>query len=703
TVPQVRHSTGGIRRAYYQEEPSWWRRLQISERQGQLVFSNLTNRARAEVSLQAAQRQSVEHFVQGLTKSTSTNIETSVALYEMLVPHDLKERARERGNLVLVLDAHAARYPWELMQEKYLGDTLLGAEHERPRAVESGIVRQLQISDFRVNATVSRSNTVLVIGDPPSHLPPLLGARREAREIAQLLADAGYTVTDIIRREDQPDSEVVDDTILKQLFAYDYRIVHLAGHGMYREATGPAARHAETGMAIGPQRWLTVEHIKSVRPVPEIVFVNCCHLGQTAAETSQAPADFPRLASNIGGALIAIGVKVVVAAGWAVEDAPARCFATTFYATMLQGMTFGDAVRQARERTYTAYPAFNTWGAYQCYGDPAYRMTAPRVAYQQRRYAFSSWMELVIELHNMVERAKNMQPGEQERLAQDIEAIVQAVPAPWLRRGALRAALGAAYSELQDFASAMTHYGQALVAEDGQTTLHAVEQLCNCQVRHARTLPPDAAMALLQEATQRLEALCAVSPTSERHSLLASAAKRQFMLTAERAPRHALLQRMAEHYAMAYELSRQTSSKDFAPYPLVNYLAVRVVLERIPDIATPPIPYGSVAALLHEATQAGRERDQHTSEFWNAVVVPDCQMVQALCSGTFSPQVQDDIMKAYQRALTRSGSPRERDSVVEQYTFLRCAVGLWGETAEAQHASQALQRIVQSLQTMPEQ
>src|SRR5205085_11230677 len=80
------------------------------------------------------------------------------------------------------------------------------------------------------------------------------------------------------------------------------------------------------------------------------------------------------VAGGVAEELIEIGVRCVVAAGWAVDDAAASAFATTFYASLLGGRRFLDAVGDARKaaRTYGG----NTWAAYQCYGDPDWMFRA---------------------------------------------------------------------------------------------------------------------------------------------------------------------------------------------------------------------------------------------------------------------------------------------------------------------------------------
>jgi hypothetical protein len=71
--------------------------------------------------------------------------------------------------------------------------------------------------------------------------------------------------------------------------------------------------------------------------------------------------------------LIEMGVRAVVAAGWAVRDDAAKLFAEVLYRSMLDGDTFGRALKKARDDTYDKFPTA-TWGAYQAYGDPDYRL-----------------------------------------------------------------------------------------------------------------------------------------------------------------------------------------------------------------------------------------------------------------------------------------------------------------------------------------
>jgi hypothetical protein len=90
---------------------------------------------------------------------------------------------------------------------------------------------------------------------------------------------------------------------------------------------------------------LTAAEIGQMRQVPDLVFLNCCHLAQVGPEARDgSPVAYNRLAASISRELIEMGVRAVVAAGWAVRDDAANFFARVFYDEMLAGATFGAAL-----------------------------------------------------------------------------------------------------------------------------------------------------------------------------------------------------------------------------------------------------------------------------------------------------------------------------------------------------------------------
>ena len=164
----------------------------------------------------------------------------------------------------------------------------------------------------------------------------------------------------------------------------DWRVVHISGHGEPPEPIGPPPKGAPQrtgdvrGVVLSDDTFLGPREIKSMRVVPQLVFVNCCFLAARnsaqllTSDEGRRSGDYsrPHFAATVADALIQQGVRCVVAAGWAVDDEPAKAFATTFYRSLLKGQPFIKAVTDARRASYQAGGDSNTWAAYQCYGDP---------------------------------------------------------------------------------------------------------------------------------------------------------------------------------------------------------------------------------------------------------------------------------------------------------------------------------------------
>ena len=382
-APTIDGRDGGLRRLSYNEPTGWWQRLQILGRRegevadGGLRFAAVTGRARTEVRLLSTQRQLVDQYIESAIATTRDNRAVARTMFDLLLPNELKETAPDQDNVVLLLDEESARYPWELLEDG-------SREGRKPWVIEHGLLRQLESQEFRSTIQSVAENTALVIGDPISSFTELKGAQAEAEAVWRTL-QGSFVPTKHIRPTAQE--------VVSALFARPYKLLHLAGHGVYRYVP-PQAMNCDTcgqalsdtllrqqtvapitGMVIGDGVFLTPAEVQQMRRVPDLVFINCCYLGVVEApmpgtpQTAQQRA-FPRLAANIATEFIRMGVRAVVAAGWAVDDAGAATFSTIFYDEMLKGQAFGEAVKLARCAAFERHPGSNTWGAYQCYGDP---------------------------------------------------------------------------------------------------------------------------------------------------------------------------------------------------------------------------------------------------------------------------------------------------------------------------------------------
>ena len=264
--------------------------------------------------------------------------------------------------------------------------------------------------------------------------------------------------------------------------------------------------------------------------MPELVFVNCCHLGavNTSAE-SAATSRYHELAANLATQFIKLGCRAVVAAGWAVDDAAASLFAETLYGQLLDGRNFGDALQTARGAIYERYRLTNTWGAYQAYGDPGYRLVRNTVAARvSDGHRFAAPREAILALDAVRQDAQTMAVRDPVELRQRLEDVLAALPESesperWADDPDILTAIAEAWAELGDVGRAITAYERALAAARASTPLRTVEQLANLRARRAVDLPPAEARRAIQRELATLDTLGSLTgggDTVERLALL---------------------------------------------------------------------------------------------------------------------------------------------------------------------------------------
>jgi pimeloyl-ACP methyl ester carboxylesterase len=705
----VKTGQGGRRRVQFEEPPNWWHRMEIlhDKKKDELHFIALTDRARAEESLVTGQLRLAEDLIRQTIADTCRDAKVTHALFEMLIPNRLKELAPHQYDLVLVVDEVSGSYPWELLEDRWNSGG-------RPPAVSAGMLRQLKTGEYRERPVTTLEDTAYVVGDPvvtgeaARMFPSLDGARKEAMVVADFLRQNGFTVTRQIRAESR--------TILAGIHGNGYRVLHLAGHGVHEvdlpvsntpsvceacEQPRPPQTKKISGMVIGDNVYLTPGDVEQMRWVPELVFINCCHLGSLGqGVVSDRPRFFNRLAANLAAQFIRMGVKAVVAAGWAVDDAAAETFATSFYRHLLASDKFGDAVRAAREETFDRHGSTNTWGAYQCYGDPDFRLR-PREQQKKRNEerSYVSSAQAVMDLENLTNRARGGGDCESE-----VEAVVQAIKKrneDWLKHPDVASALGLAYGELGLFRQAIEHLNSAIDKEKADYPMCIVEQRANFKSRWAVELKwggmektgaprPE---ELIEEATADLSRLLEFSKTAERLSLIGSAHKRRAWIT-QGDERKKALAKMAEHYREAHEKRYDEQRRTMDTYPLLNWLAAEILLGWYGE--KPGITSAGIKEWCERARAFAEGKDRQDPSFWNSVVKPECDLVQALACAALNEQKQA-IVNAYRHAKSRGASPREFRSVIEHVEFLTRMAAEAPKKAKLETEFKALQELTDKL------
>jgi tetratricopeptide (TPR) repeat protein len=493
-------------------------------------------------------------------------------------------------------------------------------------------------------------------------------------------------------------------SIVTGLHAKAYRILHLAGHGVHEQVLGNDTLMAcemcgqilqsgrpekISGMIIGQNVFLTPADVEQMRQVPELVFINCCHLGRTdlsAQNLSQEDylkliGNRHKLAANVAAQFIRMGVKAIVAAGWAVDDGAAKTFAQKFYAAMLDGCLFGEAVRKAREEAYQNHPGVNTWGAYQCYGDPDYRL---RIINRQgggdtSTHPFVSPAEMAMELSNFCSHAQSAERDRSPEFKEELNQIVRRGKDSWQTHAEVAAALGLAYGELGEFETAVKHLDLALKANKAALTVRAVEQRANYRCKWAVEIDQvgkkgrDALdpIAMINESIRELEAIKSFGSTAERLCLLGSAFKRLAILS-KGEDRIKALTSMEQYYKDAHDLAYNAGNGKLDSYPLLNWLTAQIIHHRYSDEGNRVLPkklLSDIQMLCARAEAAAAERDNVEPDIWNSLTESDALLVRALAQGNIKEAV-GDIVAGYKRAKERGASPRQFGSVIEHLDFV---------------------------------
>ena len=668
---RIRHSPGGYRRILPSlSGDNGWRRVQIvaADLSGALRFTLLTDRAHNSVDEEPNQRQAVDGLIMDATDNTTDQPGLSRALYELMLPNGLKAAIPEMRGLILAVDQSAAIYPWELMRDE------AGSE-ESPLSTRIGMVRQLASLREQPSATSPPGNSVLVIGDTDSGLPELPGAQAEAQDVARMFGAYGYQVRELLRPQAQ--------RVLVHLFDERYFAIHLAGHG---EVAGPGIAH--TGLVLGPKTRLTAAQVSKLKRVPHFVFINCCHLGDMRPD---AIAPWSKLAASLATAFIDMGAQAVIAAGWRIDDQAASIFAHSFYHAMLSGEFFGDAVRLAREAAYLQFPASNTWGAYQAYGDDRYRFPNTQSRpWQAPDYHYHG--HLLADLETLHARLAGADAPRRAAIEEKLASIEEAVRARFFGCADIRenmAATRAGLGGIDNTLRAIEHYRAAHSAADGKVPLRALAHWAELEIRQGAALcgldagagievpaVPDAAQGrqLMQDGKQHIDLLIALAPTAQRLALLGRYWALQARLACSEGQSGApALRAMTDACLAALEEARRRSGAADC-HLIFQLLAGALLLKAHGDDSAWQALHPQLGDLLHDALAYARQRhaDEHRAIDAGAPVraallaalwqVPDGQPFDAPARAAF--------LALYHDAVRRHGSIGEPEAITVPLRFM---------------------------------
>ncbi len=703
---QIKKLLGSRTRMPMDKDKESWSRISITEHiekndSGELNdralrFSINTGKAREEQKDLYVSANILNELIEDMSTNNNWDKDVARTVFELLIPNDFKDEIKKQFKTMWVLDNTAAVYPWELLHDS--------SNSTFPICYNTGMIRQLQTDKYRSQVEPSSGNKVLIIGDPDLNgyrgAPQLPGALEEAKMVADLLNEYGCKTKNSCFQKSSVQ-------IIKALFKDEYRIIHLAGHGVFNKKSPNSS-----GMLIGNNVFLSAKEISQMSKVPDLVFVNCCFLGKVDAQSEELFSNRYRLAANIGTQLIMNGVKVVIAAGWAVEDKAAKNFTEVFYRNFLNGINFGDAITAARKNTFERFPGHNTWGAYQCYGDPFFILPKMERSARSRsndpetddsesddtksakasrpipKFNYLIAQEAEIDLNNLLNRV-DVKGISIYYIRERLDYISGAVDAAGIRNAAITEKEAVIYAECNEYEKAIDKFESLMTMEQAGFTVKALEKYCNIRaklcVKNWQTgIKKKMQSAMLDKVITDLKQLLNMSFTAERLSLLGSAYKRRAMISANITNKIKSLILSAGYYKRAYEMPKNSNKT----YSLTNWMEIEKILQFVknrPGIKNIIKQYKFASVVKTKADIANTIKKISNTDgdmdFWNEIGIANAFLCLWLLEGGNTVTVTDlRVVDAYKKVWNIAGSQNKKIAEIEHFDFLIDAYSLFGKS-----------------------
>jgi len=185
---------------------------------------------------------------------------------------------------------------------------------------------------------------------------PLPYSQQEVREVARLFSE---------ERVDVLVGEAASEDAIKALPLQDYRIIHLACHGLLDENRPlRSALVLSTGREPSNDGFLEMREIYGLFTAADLIVLSACRTARGLLEQAEGP-------MGIARSFFFTGARSVLATLWSINDKPAVVFMREFYRNFLAGGTAKEALRLAKLtllRSSWSHPYY--WASFVLIGDP---------------------------------------------------------------------------------------------------------------------------------------------------------------------------------------------------------------------------------------------------------------------------------------------------------------------------------------------
>jgi pimeloyl-ACP methyl ester carboxylesterase len=301
-------------------------------------------------------------------------------LQQLLFPADLQQLLSSNAPLVLTCDSTISRIHWEMVAQPKLrtGGGIASEPQRTFLGIHRGFTRQLRTTFApppEPPPLPNRVLRVLIIGDPAAD-HPLPGAQEEAMLVLDLFQkfanhEQGTKVSRVEIVALLGPSQATRTRVMQELILKPYDVLHYAGYCLY-----DMQRPSASGWIFTGGKRLSANELNRIDHIPKFIFANACEAGITP---DRAERRSPELAPSFAESFFARGVQNFVCTAWPVNDLAARDFARRLYVGLLgldgkEGEPMHVAMREARREIFQKDYGVRTWGAYQHYGNPYFRL-----------------------------------------------------------------------------------------------------------------------------------------------------------------------------------------------------------------------------------------------------------------------------------------------------------------------------------------
>ncbi|MBD2358130.1 tetratricopeptide repeat protein [Tolypothrix sp. FACHB-123] len=218
----------------------------------------------------------------------------------------------------------------------------------------------LQTNNMLIVGNPIMPKVTIKIGETPQQLPPLDGAEKEAKAIANL-----FKIQPLLGKQ------ATESTVVQRL--PQAQIIHFATHGLFDDIRG-----LDSSIALTPENLnslssplskeeqkrdglLTAEEIFGLELKANLVVLSACDTGRGRITGDGV--------IGLSRSFISAGVPSVIVSLWSVDDGSTAFLMTEFYQNLQQKMDKATALRKAMLDTKKKYSNPSQWAAFTLIGE----------------------------------------------------------------------------------------------------------------------------------------------------------------------------------------------------------------------------------------------------------------------------------------------------------------------------------------------